>query len=139
MTTCLSNARTCGHFQLLIHNHVMKYFASALLATLLLGHATVMAQDVPQTQLQRTRLTAGIHQIDAQVAVTTQEHATGQVFDLAINAGPVAGIVGVEVDADRHAAGPTRDDGINVAQAGTVAAVIVCGEHGALYNPRPPC
>jgi uncharacterized membrane protein (UPF0127 family) len=73
----LTNARTSGHFSWLLHNHPMKYFAPFLLAALLFGHATVGAQDVPQTQLQRTRLTAGIHQIDAQVAVTSEEHATG--------------------------------------------------------------
>ncbi len=73
----MTNARTSGHFSWLVHNRTMKYFIPSLLTALLLGHAAVTAQDVPQTQLQRTRLTAGIHQIDAQVAVTSQEHATG--------------------------------------------------------------
>lgn len=55
----------------------MKYFAPILLVSMLLVQSTVCAQDVPQTQLQRTRLIAGIHQIDAQVAKTSDEHATG--------------------------------------------------------------
>jgi len=59
----------------------MKYLVSILLTTALLaGHCAAGAQDVPQTQLQRTRLTAGIHQIDAQVAVTAEEHQTGLMF-----------------------------------------------------------
>lgn len=38
---------------------------------------TGQAQEQPQTNLQRTTLTAGIHQIDAQVAVTSEQHAIG--------------------------------------------------------------
>ena len=37
-----------------------------------------------------------------------------QIVDLAIEARPVAGIIGIEVDADRDATSPPRDNGIDV-------------------------
>ncbi len=47
---------------------------SALLVTTL---GTASANESPQMNLQRITLTAGIHQIDAQVAETQDQHATG--------------------------------------------------------------
>jgi hypothetical protein len=38
------------------------------------------AQPAPQMNLPRTTLTAGIHQIQAQVAQTPEQHATGLMF-----------------------------------------------------------
>jgi uncharacterized protein len=38
------------------------------------------AQTVPQTNLPRTTLTIGIHQIQAQVAQTPEQHATGLMY-----------------------------------------------------------
>jgi uncharacterized membrane protein (UPF0127 family) len=58
----------------------MKTLSSLLLGTLLLAASAAHAQDAPQTQLQRTRLSAGIHQIDAQVAVTSDEHQIGLMY-----------------------------------------------------------
>jgi len=55
----------------------MKHFVPTLLAALLLVPAAVGAQDVPQTRLQRVTLSVGIHQINTQVAITSEEHATG--------------------------------------------------------------
>jgi uncharacterized membrane protein (UPF0127 family) len=42
--------------------------------------AGVYAQEVPQTQLQRITLSAGIHQIDTQVALTPEQHAVGLMY-----------------------------------------------------------
>ncbi len=55
----------------------MKTILTALLAVLLLGASITNAQEVPQTQLQRTTLSAGIHQIDTQVAVTSEQREIG--------------------------------------------------------------
>ncbi len=40
----------------------------------------VQAQDQPQMNLPRVRLSAGMHQIDAQVAATPAQRATGLMF-----------------------------------------------------------
>ena len=42
--------------------------------------AGVHAQETPQTQLQRITLSAGIHQIDTQVALTPEQHAIGLMY-----------------------------------------------------------
>jgi uncharacterized membrane protein (UPF0127 family) len=65
---------------LLRHNHAMKNLISFLLGALLLVADAAHAQDTPQTQLQRTRLSVGIHQIDAQVATTSEEHQIGLMY-----------------------------------------------------------
>ena len=39
-----------------------------------------LAQDLPQTDLPKVRLTAGIHQISAQVAQSPQERSVGLMF-----------------------------------------------------------
>ncbi|MES2053032.1 MULTISPECIES: DUF192 domain-containing protein [Polaromonas] len=38
------------------------------------------AQDAPQTDLQRIKITAGMHQIDAQVALTPEQRQIGLMF-----------------------------------------------------------
>ena len=58
----------------------MKYFSSIALAALLFGHGIAGAQDTPQTQLQRTGLSVGIHQIDAQIAMTPEQREIGLMF-----------------------------------------------------------
>jgi uncharacterized protein len=52
---------------------------SAFLLTALFSCAA-MAQDAPQVSLPRVKLAAGMHQIDAQVASTNDERATGLMF-----------------------------------------------------------
>lgn len=50
------------------------------IAALALAAAVPAAAQEPQTHLPRTRLSAGMHQIDAQVAQTAGERATGLMF-----------------------------------------------------------
>jgi uncharacterized protein len=40
----------------------------------------VQAEEAPQLNLQRVTVSAGIHQIDAQVAVTSEQHAIGLMY-----------------------------------------------------------
>ena len=51
--------------------------------------STAFAEESPQVNLQRITLTAGIHQIDTQVAVTQNEHAVGLMYrsDMPMNEG----------------------------------------------------
>ena len=58
----------------------MKTFFAALLAALLFGSSLSSAQEVPQTQLQRTTLSVGIHQIDTQVAATSEQREIGLMY-----------------------------------------------------------
>ncbi|MEN9376680.1 MAG: hypothetical protein RL710_1837 [Pseudomonadota bacterium] len=58
----------------------MKYFFAILLTSLSLTSTAALAQEVPQANLQRTALTAGIYQIDAQLAITPAEHAIGLMY-----------------------------------------------------------
>ena len=44
------------------------------------GALAAFAQDMPQMNLQRTTLSAGMHQIDAQLALTAQQRQTGLMF-----------------------------------------------------------
>jgi uncharacterized protein len=53
----------------------MKKVLLSLLTSLMAVCAS--AQETPQTQLQRITLSAGIHQIDTQVALTPEQHAIG--------------------------------------------------------------
>jgi uncharacterized membrane protein (UPF0127 family) len=57
----------------------MKTFLLSLLVSLGML-ADVHAQETPQTQLQRITLSAGIHQIDTQVALTPEQHAIGLMY-----------------------------------------------------------
>jgi uncharacterized membrane protein (UPF0127 family) len=54
------------------------HFLAFLIA--LVVSAPVLAQGQAQLNLPRTILSAGIHQIEAQVARTTEEHAVGLMF-----------------------------------------------------------
>jgi uncharacterized membrane protein (UPF0127 family) len=58
----------------------MKKFHLLAFAIALVVSAPVVAQAQAQLNLPRTILSAGIHQIDAQVARTAEEHATGLMF-----------------------------------------------------------
>jgi uncharacterized membrane protein (UPF0127 family) len=63
----------------LIDNIAMKKNLVSLFL-LAVACATGLAQEVPQTQLQRTLLSSGIHQIDTQVALTSEQHAVGLMY-----------------------------------------------------------
>lgn len=67
----------------------MKRLLLRLLCVPLLMSAPAWAQDAPQLQLTRVKLTAGMHLIDAQVAATAHERAIGLMFrkDMAANEG----------------------------------------------------
>lgn len=58
----------------------MKSIYLACLSVALWVAAPVFAQETPQTQLQRITLSAGIHQIDTQVALTPEQHQIGLMF-----------------------------------------------------------
>ena len=58
----------------------MKHIAIALVGlSVALGNPS-LAQNAPQTDLARVKLSAGIHVIDAQVAATPQQRSTGLMF-----------------------------------------------------------
>ncbi|MGE0332511.1 MAG: DUF192 domain-containing protein [Ramlibacter sp.] len=57
----------------------MNKFTAFLLAACA-ACGTALAQDAPQMNLQRVKLSAGMHQIDAQVAVTPEQRSTGLMF-----------------------------------------------------------
>jgi uncharacterized membrane protein (UPF0127 family) len=59
---------------------MMKTILAALLTTLLFCASLCSAQEVPQTQLQRTTLSVGIHQIDTQVAATSEQREIGLMY-----------------------------------------------------------
>ena len=48
-----------------------------LLSLVLIAASASNAQEGPQLNLQRVKLSAGMHQIDAQVALTPQQRAIG--------------------------------------------------------------
>jgi uncharacterized protein len=73
------NARLARAFSIARHNASMMNSAFSTLAALALAAAAavpVCAQE-PQTNLPRVTLSAGMHQIDAQVAQTPEQRATG--------------------------------------------------------------
>lgn len=57
----------------------MKYFVLSAKVLLVLLTSTAFAQS-PQTNLPRTVLSVGIHQIQVQVARSQEQHATGLMF-----------------------------------------------------------
>ena len=66
-----------GRLQLFYgHNAAMKHLITALLIAAA-GLSSATAQEQPQTNLQRITLSAGMHQIDTQVAATPEQHAIG--------------------------------------------------------------
>lgn len=58
----------------------MKSIVTRLLALLLALAGPAFSQDAPQLNLPRVRLTASMYQIDAQVALTPEQRATGLMF-----------------------------------------------------------
>ncbi|MBC7916299.1 MAG: DUF192 domain-containing protein [Rhodoferax sp.] len=58
----------------------MKPLVTHLLSFVLLLAGAAQAQDNPQLNLPRTQLTAGIYQIDAQVAQAPEQRTTGLMF-----------------------------------------------------------
>ena len=58
----------------------MKQTAIALLAGFLLQCSLVQAQNLPQMDLPRIKISAGMHLIDTQLASTDQQRATGLMF-----------------------------------------------------------
>ena len=55
-------------------------FTSVLTILLVITAGMANADDSPQTNLQRITLTAGIHQIDTQLAVTQNQQAIGLMY-----------------------------------------------------------
>ena len=56
---------------------IQRLLPTALLATLLASACAAQAQEAPQMNLPRVKLGAGMYQIDAQVAFTPEQRATG--------------------------------------------------------------
>jgi len=59
---------------------VFQALAGALALAALLSPLCVSAQDAPQMNLQRVKLSAGMHLIDAQVALTPEQRQIGLMF-----------------------------------------------------------
>ena len=60
--------------------HIKPYFFGLFIAALLTTAVPVQAQDAPQMNLQRVKLLAGMHQIDAQIAFNAEQRQTGLMF-----------------------------------------------------------
>ena len=58
----------------------MKNASLAITLSLLASWTSVMAQDAPQMDLRRAKLSLGVHQITAQVAQTPNQRSTGLMF-----------------------------------------------------------
>jgi uncharacterized membrane protein (UPF0127 family) len=58
----------------------MKSFGSYLFTLCLVMTGSALAQDAPQTNLPRVKLSAGMHLIDAQVAQTSDQRTIGLMF-----------------------------------------------------------
>jgi uncharacterized membrane protein (UPF0127 family) len=70
-----------GHFfACLRQNPAMKPIFSTTLSCLLFCYQLVLAQDGPQLNLPRTKITAGMYLIDTQVAATPEQRASGLMF-----------------------------------------------------------
>lgn len=57
-----------------------KRLLQAVAATALISPSGAWAQEAPQLNLPRTKLSAGMHVIDAQVALTPEQRQTGLMF-----------------------------------------------------------
>ena len=64
----------------MLQNSAMKSIYTACLSLVLCFATPAWSQGTPQTQLQRITLSAGIHQIDTQVALTPEQHQIGLMF-----------------------------------------------------------
>lgn len=70
-----------GHFfARLRQNPAMKPISIAVISCVLAWSAPTQAQGGPQMNLPRTQITAGMYLIDAQVAATPEQRATGLMF-----------------------------------------------------------
>ena len=57
--------------------YYVQYFLGSLLLLVSLGSR---GQDAPQLDLERVKLTSGMHRIDAQIAATPEQRQTGLMF-----------------------------------------------------------
>ena len=64
----------------MIHNNAMKYALAFLALALANLCAPAAAQEEPQLDLPRAKLSAGVYQISAQVAQTPNQRSTGLMF-----------------------------------------------------------
>lgn len=62
------------------HNSGMQCLKTLHIFLVVLTATASWAQNAPQLNLQRVGLTAGIHQIDAQVAITPEQRSIGLMF-----------------------------------------------------------
>lgn len=61
--------------------HKLTHYAQYFLGSLLLLVSLVSrGQDAPQLDLERVKLTSGMHRIDAQIATTPEQRQTGLMF-----------------------------------------------------------
>ena len=60
--------------------HIKLSLIGMFVAAMLAAALPVQAQDAPQMNLQRVKLLAGMHQIDAQVAANSEQRQTGLMF-----------------------------------------------------------
>ncbi len=67
-------------FQLCTVPRRLRFHVHIALVALLVVSAGALAQDAAQLDLARTKLTAGMHLIDAQLAQTPQQRQTGLMF-----------------------------------------------------------
>ena len=74
-----------------LHNifTMQRFLTLALASILVTASVAAFADESPQVNLQRITLTAGIHQIDTQVAVTQSQHALGLMYrdEMPVNEG----------------------------------------------------
>lgn len=64
-----------------MNTRIRSHFAMGLAFLAVAGTSLQsQAQDAPQTNLQRIKLSAGMHQIDAQVALTPEQRQTGLMW-----------------------------------------------------------
>jgi hypothetical protein len=61
-------------------NKIMKILTAGLLALFAICCNVGHAQETPQLNLQRTKITAGMYVIDSQVAATPEQRSTGLMF-----------------------------------------------------------
>ncbi len=67
-------------FKKIAANRVNHGLINGLMSCALLTSGGVFAQDVPQTNLQRVPLSAGMHRIDVQLASTPHQRQVGLMF-----------------------------------------------------------
>ena len=58
----------------------LKHLSNTLIAVCAVFFTPAFAQDAPQLDLQRTKLSAGMHQITAQLALTPMQRTIGLMF-----------------------------------------------------------